>query len=131
MRNFIKYITLFLLVFSYTFSAFAEPISVITGSTHLETKEVCCCGEVEENSCCASSCSIEKSHQHETPLQFGFTTIPSFVVATASFFSYVKLENKEEKNEISFLEFFSDSFSPKEKSIRDFLILKHTSSSLV
>jgi hypothetical protein len=131
MRHLPKYITLFVLIISYIFSVFAEPISIILDSTHLETKEVCCCGEVEDNSCCASSCSLEQSHQHETPLQFGFTTIPSYVVSSASFVSNVKLENKEENNEISFLEIIQDSFSPKEKSIRDFLILKHTSSSLV
>jgi hypothetical protein len=131
MRHLPKYITLFVLIISYIFSVFAEPISIILDSIHLETKEVCCCGEVEDNSCCASSCSLEQSHQHETPLQFGFTTIPSYVVSSASFVSNVKLENKEENNEISFLEIIQDSFSPKEKSIRDFLILKHTSSSLV
>lgn len=132
MKTLFKKIIILLIFSAYLIPLSAEPINILLEPDHIETKEVCCCGN-ENETCCASSCSIEESHDHQASYLIGFSTIAKYQLGPLFFKTFYLSESKEieKSDEENKFQLQIIDYNPKEKSLSGFIIPKLTSSSLI
>ena len=133
MRSIFKNTIIILIFSAYLVPLSAEPIYLLVSPDHIDSKELCCCGN-ENDTCCASSCAIEESHDHEASYLIGFNTLSKYRLGPLYFRTIKQLEKGEsidpEKEETKF-HFELINYNPIEKSLSGFIIPKLTSSSLI
>lgn len=132
MQQVIKNIIVIIIFSAYLIPLSAEPINLLIEPGHTEINEVCCCGN-EIDTCCASSCSVEESHDHQASYLIGFSTIAKYQLGPLFFKSFYLTESKEieKSDEENKFQLQIIDYNPKEKSLSGFIIPKLTSSSLI